>query len=490
VPLTAPAFVSALSALLALGTGACVVGMLPLPRWRQHRWLLVLALGAAVYAACDIALTSTWSAAALIRVNHLRMTAAAVFCLAWIRYAEEDLGPLPGRAFRLVAAAIALATLVFWIPGAAFAGGVDVEPSPWPGVSYRFTDFTALGKLAASVLLLPVAIPVVRYARAAARGAEHAWPHFAAATLLLLAACNDLLGALLPQALYFPFLLDAAFMAGAFCKGLMLMRRWRADMAALSAELQSRVEQRSKELEQAMRALFRTERLAAVGRLASGVAHEINNPAAVVQGNLEYVLECRARGGPLPDDATEALTEARDGVRRIVDIVRKLLPGTKAARQEDLKGFSVAEAIGAAADRARAGLRPGVDLAVDLPADLPARGSAALVEQVLVDLARNAAEAIPEGRSGSVRISATRQADQVLVRVIDDGSGMDEPTVARLFEPFFSTRPVGQGMGLSLPVSLALLRSIGGDLRIDSEPGRGTTATVVLEAASATRAAA
>jgi C4-dicarboxylate-specific signal transduction histidine kinase len=58
---------------------------------------------------------------------------------------------------------------------------------------------------------------------------------------------------------------------------------------------------------------------------------------------------------------------------------------------------------------------------------------------------------------------------------------MDEPTVARLFEPFFSTKPVGQGMGLSLAVSLALLRSIGGDLRIDSEPGRGTTATMVLE---------
>jgi two-component system NtrC family sensor kinase len=276
-------------------------------------------------------------------------------------------------------------------------------------------------------------------------------------------------------------------------KGVLLMRRWRADMTALatlSTELESRVEQRSRELEQALRALFRTERLAAVGRLASGVAHEINNPAAVVLGNLEYVLECRARGGSLPEDAGDALGEAREGVRRIADIVRKLLAGTKAARQDDAKAFSVGEAVGAAADRLRAGSRPEVELVVDLPADLSARGSVALLEQVLVDLALNGIQAIPQGRAGRVRIWAAKEADKVLVRVSDDGRGMDERTVAGLFEPFFSTKPVGQGAGLSLPVSLALLRSIGGDLRIDSEPGRGTTATVVLEAASSSDRAA
>jgi two-component system NtrC family sensor kinase len=265
---------------------------------------------------------------------------------------------------------------------------------------------------------------------------------------------------------------------------LVLMRRWRA-LSALSARLEARLEQRSLELEQAMRALSRTERLATVGRLASGVAHEINNPAAVVSGNLEYVLEWRARGGELPDDAAEALTDARDAVRRIADIVRKLLAGTKAARQEDAKGFLVAEAVAAAAGRARAGLRREVELAVEPPGELSALGSAALVEQVLVDLAKNGVDAIPEGRAGSVRISAVKEADKVLVRIRDDGIGMDEPTVARLFEPFFNIRPMGKGMGLSLAVSLALLRSIGGDLRIESEPGRGTTATILLEAGPA-----
>jgi signal transduction histidine kinase len=265
---------------------------------------------------------------------------------------------------------------------------------------------------------------------------------------------------------------------------LVLMRRWRA-LSALSARLEARLEQRSLELEQAMRALSRTERLATVGRLASGAAHEINNPAAVVSGNLEYVLEWRARGGELPDDAAEALTDARDAVRRIADIVRKLLAGTKAARQEDAKGFLVAEAVAAAAGRARAGLRREVELAVEPPGELSALGSAALVEQVLVDLAKNGVDAIPEGRAGSVRISAVKEADKVLVRIRDDGIGMDEPTVARLFEPFFNIRPMGKGMGLSLAVSLALLRSIGGDLRIESEPGRGTTATILLEAGPA-----
>jgi signal transduction histidine kinase len=263
---------------------------------------------------------------------------------------------------------------------------------------------------------------------------------------------------------------------------LVLMRRWRA-LAALSARLESRVEQRSQALEQAMRALSRNERLAAIGRLAAGLAHEINNPAAAVSGNLEYVLEWRARGGELPADVAEAVADGHAGVRRIAEIVRKLLAGTNAARQEAAKAFLVAGAVSAAADRARAGVRREIEVVFEAPAELSAVGSAALVEQVLVDLAKNGAEAIPGGRAGSVRISAAKEADTVLIRVCDDGSGMDEGTVGRLFEPFFTTRPVGKGMGLSLAVSLALLRSIGGDLRIESEPGRGTTATVVLEAA-------
>jgi len=262
---------------------------------------------------------------------------------------------------------------------------------------------------------------------------------------------------------------------------LVLMRRSRA-LAALCAQLESRVEQRSRELEQAMRALSRTESLA-VGRLAAGVAHEINNPAAVVSSNLQYVLDWRARGGELPEAEAEALTDAREGVRLIIEIVRKLLAGTTDARREAAKGFAVADAVAAAADRARAGLRRDVELVVEAPAELSALGSAPLVEQALVDLAKNGAEAIPEGRAGSVRISAVKEADKVLIRVSDDGRGMDEGTVARLFEPFFSTKPVDKEMGLSLAVSLALLRSIGGDLRIESEPGRGTTATVVLESA-------
>jgi len=495
VPLTVPAFVSALSALLALATAASFLGVLCAPRWRQHRWLVAKPICAALYAACDIPLTSGWSDGALIRVNSIQLTAAAVFCLIWLRYAEEDLGPLPRHGFRAMALLLGAAVLTFWAPGAAFTGAVHAQASPWAGISYRFSEFTPAGEGATAVLLLALLVIVVRYASAAVRRVDHALPQLAAAVLVSIAACNDSLVALVPDVrVHFPVLLDVGLMLAGVFKGALLVQRWRSDMVALatlSAELESRVEQRSKELEQAMRALSRTERLAAIGRLAAGMAHEINNPAAVVSSNLDYVLECRARGGELPADAGEALTEAREGVRRITDIVRKLLAGAKAARQEDARGFSVADAVHAAADRVRVGMRPDVDLLVEAPAGLTARGSAALLEQVLVDLAGNGEEAVPQGRAGSLRISAAQEGDKVLVRVRDDGSGMDERTVARLFEPFFSTKPVGKGTGLSLAVALALLRSIGGDLRVESEPGRGTTATVVLEALPSTvRAAA
>ena len=98
-------------------------------------------------------------------------------------------------------------------------------------------------------------------------------------------------------------------------------------------------------------------------------------------------------------------------------------------------------------------------------------------------------EAIPKDRAGSVQIQVAQEGARVLVRVRDDGCGMDEKTLARLFEPFFSTKPLESGTGLSLCVALALLRSIGGDLRVDGKRGVGTTVTAVLEAASQPRPA-
>jgi signal transduction histidine kinase len=483
MPVTAPAFVSALSAVLALAVAASVVGLRQLPRWRQHRWLILSPVCAAAFAACDIGLTSTWPDAGLVVLHRVQMTVAALWGLVWLRYTDEDLGPIRRRLFLAFATPVAASALVLWLPHVGYTGAIRLEPAHWPGVHYRLAVLTPAGTLAGGAFGFALAVCTVRYARAVLRGVPRSLPLLLAAAVMLVAALcdvwldgNGVLGA--------PIWIDVAFLFSVACIGQVLMGRWKDDMLALSelsSTLETRVEQRTRELEQAMRALSRTQHLAAVGRLAARMAHEINNPAAVVGGNLDYVLEYRNSHGKLPPDAEEALVESRDAIARITMIVRRLLAGTNSARQDDSIGFDVAAALTAGAQRVRPMLRDGIELTVMAPPGMFARGGPTLVAHVVADLVQNAADSIPAGRGGSISIRAKRDADRIVISVEDDGTGMDEETLARLFEPFFSTKPIGTAVGLSLAVALAVLRTIGGDLRIDSELGRGTIATILLE---------
>ena len=481
--LTVPAFVSATSAILALVSSAALAGTVPSRRWRQNRLLAVMPLFVAVYAACDVPLSGSWPAARLYLVQQAQAMALAAWGIGWVCYADLDLGPIPRRLRRALIGCLAGGAALQLVRPLLLTSVVQEYASPFAGVRYRILSPTLLGSVTPWAFVAAAVVVSVRYSRASLRSARYARLHLLTVVAQLFAAINDALAPWLHVPL--PFLLDLGFDVSVLSLGYVLMRRWRDDMEhidALSAQLEARVEKRTRELEQAMRALSRTEKLAAIGRLAAGVAHEINNPAAVVAGNLDFLLEMRARGTQFPAEAVDAIGESREATGRISAIVRRLLTGSRAARQEDANGFDVAAAVEAAADRVRMGLRPEVRVSATVPAGLQARGGTALLEQVLFDLLQNGVQAIPSGLEGKVEISAVRDGSHVLLRVSDDGAGIEEEALARLFEPFFSTRPLGEGAGLSLSVSLALLRTIGGDLLVDSDPGRGTTATVVLQA--------
>jgi signal transduction histidine kinase len=252
--------------------------------------------------------------------------------------------------------------------------------------------------------------------------------------------------------------------------------------------------------------LMELDRLVAIGTLAAGVGHEINNPLAFVLTNLELLREtfeafreAPPRGDAL-DDGLVMLADAEDGARRIRDIVREL---RLLSRAEDPKANTILDVRGPL-ERALAlaghELRQHAEIIRDYPTDPsvltgaegdldgPAdgaprvRGSDGRLTQVFLNLLINAAHAFPPGRRGTVRLRITYEGDRIIVEVTDDGSGIPEEILPRIFDAFFTTKPRGEGTGLGLSIARRILLEHGGDLTIVSQQNAGTTALVVLPA--------
>ena len=226
--------------------------------------------------------------------------------------------------------------------------------------------------------------------------------------------------------------------------------------------------------------LFETEKLAATGRLAASIAHEINNPLEAVQNAL-YLL-----GGAVTHDKRERryLDIAQRETQRMSRILRQMLGfyrPTKVVTQVDVNAL-IDESEALVAKQLRTAK---ITVARELDPELPAiRGSADQLKQVLLNLFLNAVEAMPDGGALTV---ATRYGgsegdipfDAVRIDVRDSGVGMDEETQARIFEPFFSTK-AQRGTGLGLWVSHGIVQGHGGTIKVRSRVGQGTTFTIAL----------
>jgi PAS domain S-box-containing protein len=237
-----------------------------------------------------------------------------------------------------------------------------------------------------------------------------------------------------------------------------------------------------------------TARLAGVGTLAAGIAHEINNPLAYVLGNVVFAREALARLAPSPavDEVSRALEEAEGGAQRVRDIVRDL---RLFARTDSEPGpADAAQAVRSALAIAQHELRHRARVATRFDEVPSVAGDERRLSQVVLNLLVNAAQATPEGRADEheIAVSVTRAGPgEVAIEVRDDGAGMPDAVRARLFEPFFTTKPPGQGTGLGLSICHGIVTGVGGRIEVETAPGRGSRFRVVLPAAEgAPRAAA
>jgi two-component system cell cycle sensor histidine kinase/response regulator CckA len=245
--------------------------------------------------------------------------------------------------------------------------------------------------------------------------------------------------------------------------------------------------------------LLLADRMASVGTLAAGVAHEINNPLSFVLGNLVFLggelddLEERLGREPV-SELRRALQEATQGAERVRVIVRDLHTFSRA--DEAQRGLvDVHKALDSSASMAGNVIRHRGRL-VKAYGDAPCvLANEARLGQVFLNLLVNAAHALPEGHTGrnEVRVVTRRAGEWVAVEVRDNGCGIPAQHLRRIFDPFFTTKPVGQGTGLGLSICHGIVASLGGRIEVESEVGVGTTFRVLLPAAreeDAVRAAA
>lgn len=242
--------------------------------------------------------------------------------------------------------------------------------------------------------------------------------------------------------------------------------------------------------------LRRSQRLEAVGQLAAGLAHEINNPMAYVRSNLgvlrqewETLRKAVGDAGLAEElcrrvaDCEELIDESLEGVDRTVAIVRDV----KEFSREEGAARTAVDPNGLVEDALRMALpQRGAEIRVDerygtVP---PVLGSAGQLRQVFLNLAVNAFHAVAERPgAGWVRVETRAEPNRVVVALEDDGCGIPEAARARLFDPFFTTKRAGEGTGLGLYISYEIVRMHGGEIGVDSRPGEGTRFEVRLPAA-------
>ena len=252
----------------------------------------------------------------------------------------------------------------------------------------------------------------------------------------------------------------------------------RARLADALERANSDLERANRQLTDAQAKLVQAAKMASLGELVAGIAHEINNPLAFIlahQGTVERLL------GDLPDAGPEAAARAIDkarqrvgsmrmGLTRIQDLVLNLRKFSRLDEGERAL-VNVPESIETvlALIRHKLGDRIGVERALDGRAEIHC--TPALLNQVVMNILGNAADAMPEG--GTIRVATRAMPDLDEIRISDTGPGIPEDLREKIFEPFFTTKPVGSGTGLGLAIAYSVVQAHSGSLSVEAAPGGG-----------------
>jgi len=295
--------------------------------------------------------------------------------------------------------------------------------------------------------------------------------------------------------------------------------RCRAEEALVrhQSELEELVKKRTGQLAEAQRQLMQSEKLASIGQLAAGVAHEINNPIGFVHsnmGSLEHyftrllrvlehfeahreliagtgeagrnwvdeveALKAEADFEFLKEDIPTLLAESREGTERVRRIVQDLRDFSRVDSEQQWERADLCAGLDSTLNIVMNEVKYKAEVVKEYGAMPPVECIPSQLNQVFMNLMVNAAQAMPAGKRGTITLRCGSAGKEAWVEVADDGSGMSEETLKKIFDPFFTTKPVGKGTGLGLSLSYGIVEKHGGRIEVESSPGVGTRFRVVL----------
>lgn len=260
------------------------------------------------------------------------------------------------------------------------------------------------------------------------------------------------------------------------------------ELRRANESLEQKVKERTKELEEAItklqqtqRQLVQSEKLASLGIMAAGVAHEINNPLSFIQSNLtilrDYINEIKISNREILEEINSAIEESLDGAKRISEIVKGLKGFARADEGKpemcDMNRL-IEEVLRIIWNEIKYKAEVIKEFG-EIPEIFVNRNQLA---QVLVNLIINAAQAIE--KKGKIILRTYMDGDNLAVDVEDTGCGIPPENLKKIFDPFFTTKPVGKGTGLGLSITLGIVQNHGGEIKVNSEVGKGTRFTVLL----------
>jgi len=261
-----------------------------------------------------------------------------------------------------------------------------------------------------------------------------------------------------------------------------------ANLEELVAERTEALRREMTERARAEHELLQVQRLKALGRLAAGIGHEINNPLTFILGSIEAVQEILADheprlGAATHDELSHLLNAALTGTDRIAQIVRSIKMFVR-PEEAVTEPVDVSAAMRLALDMVRADVASHITLELALTEVPPVLGKRVELEQVFINLCKNAAQALAglRDRDARIRVSSRFEPGEVSIEIADTGPGIAPKDLDKIFDPFFTTKPVGQGTGLGLSICHAIVCSMNGTIDVRSTEQRGTVVTVRLPA--------
>jgi signal transduction histidine kinase len=251
-----------------------------------------------------------------------------------------------------------------------------------------------------------------------------------------------------------------------------------AALAIENAQLFEREQRTIEELRIAQKKLLQSEKLATIGNMAAGIAHELNTPLTYIMGNLE-MLQMQA----FPEEQQEMLGSISKGAERIRTLARSLLAFSRPSKEEPA-AVAVNEIVERALELCRYQiLKAGITLEKTLSADVaPVLGVSNQLEMALINLIVNAAQAMNGREKRDLRLATEAGDGLVRIRIADTGPGIPASLQGRVFEPFVTTKPEGEGTGLGLSTVLMVVEGHGGRIELDTGPDKGTVFTITLPA--------